>query len=438
MTTTRPAAARTPYAVDPQIVGLIGEQADRIRAVSGDRIGDMVQEALLRTLTDTITVGADGSAFVITGDIPAMWMRDSTTQLTPYLRLLGRSEPLADLVASVVRRQFTCLGHDTYANAFNDGPTDGHHEPRDLCKDPHVWEQKYEIDSLAYPIVLAHALWRATGRTDVFDEGSHDVLRRVVAQLRLEQRHENSSYRFVRPSPLPTESLVRDGLGSPVGFTGMTWSGFRPSDDACTFHYNVPGNLLAAQALRALAEISAEVHADQALADTALSLSAELVAGVAEHGIVEGPDGARIYAYEVDGLGGQLLMDDANTPSLLALPLFAPDVLDPAVYEATRRFVLSPANPFFFSGPVAEGVGSPHTLPEYIWPIGLAVQALTGPAEDRPRLLELIAATDGGTGRIHESFHTADPTLFSRPWFSWADSMFCELALQVADDADAA
>ncbi|EWS81126.1 glycoside hydrolase family 125 protein [Brachybacterium phenoliresistens] len=438
MTSQSTAAPRTPYSVDPQILEVVREAAAQVREVSGQRIGDMVERALLRTLTDTITLGEDGSAFVITGDIPAMWLRDSTTQLTPYLRLLEGCAPLADLVAAVVRRQFACLSHDTYANAFNDGPTGGHHEPRDLCTDPHVWEQKYEIDSLAYPVVLAHGIWRATGRTDVLEGPVHEVLARIVAQLRREQRHEDSSYRFVRPSPLPTESLTREGRGTPTAFTGMTWSGFRPSDDACTFHYNIPGNLLAAQALRGIAEIAEEALADAALAADARALSQELVDGVAQHGVVGGPAGERIYAYEVDGLGGTLLMDDANTPSLLALPLFAPDVMDAPVWEATRRFILSPANPFYVEGTVASGVGSPHTLPGYVWPIALAIEALTGAPEERPRTLELIAATDAGTGNIHESFHASDPTKFSRPWFSWADSMFCELALQVVEDAQAA
>jgi len=71
-----------------------------------------------------------------------------------------------------------------------------------------------------------------------------------------------------------------------------------------------------------------------------------------------------------------------------------------------------------------------------VWPIALAVEGLTGTAADRLRLLRLIADTDAGTGRVHESFGASDPTSFSRPWFSWADSMFCELALAVTDDVE--
>lgn len=412
------------------IAETIAAAAARVRATAGERIGDLVEAALLRTLRDTVTIGADGSAFVITGDIPAMWLRDSTTQLTPYLRFLGDCPPLAALVTAVVRRQFACLDHDPYANAFNDGPTGARYDPGDVCDDPHVWEQKYEVDSLAYPVTLAHALWRATGSAEVFDVRAHRVLRTIVAQLRSEQRHEESPYRFERPGAKPTETLARGGRGTPVAVTGMTWSGFRPSDDACTYGYNIPANLFAAQALRAIAEIADEVLRDPALAAGARTLSRELVEGVEAHGIVDGR-----YAYEVDGLGGVLRMDDANTPSLLSLPLVAPDVVDAGVWRATRAFVLSDGNPYYFRGRVASGIGSPHTKPGRVWPIALAVEGLTGTPADRRRLLRLIASTDAGTGHIHESFDASDPASFSRPWFSWADSMFCELALAVADDA---
>jgi meiotically up-regulated gene 157 (Mug157) protein len=433
--------ATEPASLDPAITATLREAADRVRATSGERIGDMVEAALLRTLTSTVTLGDDGTAFVITGDIPAMWMRDSTTQLTPYLRFLGSCPPLADLVAAVVRRQLACLDHDPYANAFNNGPTGAHYDPDDVCDDPHVWEQKYEIDSLAYPVTLAHTLWRTTGRTDVLDERAHRVLRTTVRQLQTEQDHDSSAYRFQRETDIPTETLARDGRGTAVGRTGMTWSRFRPSDDACTYGYNVPANLFAAQALLAIGDLAVEVLDDPVLADDAWGLSRDLVAGVETFGVVDWPSGGvpsgggRIYADEVDGLGGVLRMDDANTPSLLSLPLVAPDVVDEDVWRATRAFVLSPANPYYFKGTAASGVGSPHTKPGRVWPIALAVEALTGTPEDRVRILDLLARTDGGTGRMHEAFDASDPTAFSRPWFSWADSMFCELALVVADEA---
>ncbi|MDQ0642235.1 glycoside hydrolase family 125 protein [Microbacterium murale] len=427
---------RAPTALTPDrtTLDLLTAAADEVRDVCGTRIGDLVRAALLRTLTRTISVDETGSVFVITGDIPAMWLRDSTTQLAPYLRFLDRSPWLADLVESVVRRQFEFIRHDPYANSFNDGPTGAHYDAEDLCADPAVWEQKYEVDSLCYPISLAHALWKSTGRTDFVDDRMHQALRAIVAQLRLEQRHDDSSYRFERTTAIPTETLTREGRGSVTAHTGMTWSGFRPSDDACTYGYNIPANLFAAQALLAVAEIADEVCDDPDLAACARALSTELQSGVEKFGIVDAPDGSSIYAYEVDGLGGVLRMDDANTPSLLSLPLIAPDVIDRRIWDATRMFVLSQDNPYWFSGSVLKGVGSPHTKTGRVWPIALAVQGLVGTPADRIRLLRMISDTDAGTGHIHESIDANDPTIFSRPWFSWAESMFCELAMAVVDD----
>ncbi|WP_144759088.1 glycoside hydrolase family 125 protein [Curtobacterium sp. 9128] len=422
--------------VDPQVSAALRTAADAVRGALGVEVGDRVEDALRRTLTDTITLDEDGSAFVITGDIPAMWLRDSTTQMLPYLRFVHACPPLADVLVGVVRRQFRSIEHDPYANAVNRSATGAHHDDRDLCDDPSVWEQKYEVDSLAYPVQFAHRIWRATGRTDLFDERAHRVLRTVVDHLRVEQDHDRSTYRFVRDVGISTETLAREGRGTPVAPTGMTWCGFRPSDDACTYGYNVPENLHAAQALLALADLARQVLGDERLADDADTLRAEIMAGVREHGVVE-HDGERVYAYEVDGLGGVVLMDDANTPSLLSLPIDAPDVLDPEVTRATRRMVLGPENPYWYSGTAASGIGSQHTEPNRVWPIALCVEGLTGTAERRRELVDVLLATDAGTGRMHESFDVDDPTAFSREWFSWADAMFCELALTATDDVTA-
>jgi len=428
----------TAFLPDARTRALLSQAADEVRELCGRRIGDLVEAALLRTLTDTVGIDQTGRVFVITGDIPAMWLRDSTTQLTPYLRFVDHAPQLADLVERVVRRQMAFIAHDSYANAFNDGPTGAHYDADDVCDDPTVWEQKYEVDSLCYPVTLAHALWRRTGRSAfLVEDGIPDVLRSIVTQLREEQHHDRSPYRFERPGAIPTETLTRGGRGSAVADTGMTWSAFRPSDDACTYGYNIPANLFASQALLDIAEIADEVLADAALAADARRLSGELRAGVHAHGVVAGPRGRAIYAYEVDGFGGALIMDDANTPSLLSLPLIAPDVLDRDIWAATRDVILSPANPYWFSGTALTGIGSPHTRDRRVWPIALAVEGLVGSPEDRARALTVIADTDAGTGHIHESIDIDDPTVFSRAWFSWAESMFCELALAVVDDARA-
>lgn len=435
MTAAPPPGLRVPHALhDPEVLA-------RLVAAVGDRLGTRIADAVGRCMTDTlertITMSADGTAFVITGDIPAMWLRDSTTQLAPFLHLVGADERLADTVAAVSRRQQESLLRDPYANAFNDGPTGAGHRDRTgdpaTGQSPWVWERKYEIDSLAYPVQLAHDLWRITGRTDHLARFGQ-VARTIVDLWRTEQRHqEGSPYTFERSDCPPSDTLVRDGRGPEVASTGMTWAGFRPSDDACRYGYNVPGNAFAVVALGHLAELASEVLHDAALAGDATALRAELERGIREHGVVPGPAGKPVYAYEVDGLGGVLLADDANSPSLLSLPLLGWCRPDDPLYAATRDLILSEANPYYASGTVASGIGSPHTPPGHVWPIALAIQGLTStdPAERR-RLLDLILATDAGTGAVHESFHVDDPATWTREWFSWANAMFCELALETA------
>ncbi|MFI2486151.1 glycoside hydrolase family 125 protein [Promicromonospora kroppenstedtii] len=427
-------ASGTAALYDPDVLAdLVARVGERL----GGEVADAVERCMADTLARTITPHPDGTAFVITGDIPAMWLRDSTTQLAPFLHLAAADERLADTIAAVSRRQQASILRDPYANAFNDGPTGAGHRDRTgdpvTGQSPWVWERKYEIDSLAYPVQLAHDLWKATGRTDhLADLGP--VGHTVVELWTTEQRHaEASSYTFERADCPPTDTLVRDGRGPETGFTGMTWAGFRPSDDACTYGYNVPGNALAATALRQLAELATEVLHDADLAARANVLRDHIERGIREHGVVTGPAGSSVYAYEVDGLGGVLLADDANTPSLLSLPLTGWCSPDDPLYTATRDLVLSDANPYYYRGTAASGIGSPHTPEGHVWPIALAIQGLTStdPAEQRA-LLDLILATDDGTGAVHESFHADDPGTWTREWFSWANSMFCELALEVA------
>ena len=120
-------------------------------------------------------------------------------------------------------------------------------------------------------------------------------------------------------------------------------------------------------------------------------------------------------------------MDDPNVPSLLALPYLG--ICEPAdeIYLNTRRFILSESNPWYFKGSAAQGVGSPHTPDNYIWPIGLIIQGMTAEdPEERMPLLHTLVATDAGTFSMHESFDVDDPARFTRPWFAWADSLFAE------------
>lgn len=411
--------------------------ADRLFTLVTERLGDEVSEIFRRcyldTLDKTIDILPDGTAFVVTGDIPAMWLRDSAAQLTPYLHFVADDPQLAETALAVSRRQLDFIRHDPYANAFNAGPTGAGHHTDKTDMSPWVWERKYEIDSLAYPVQLAHDLWTLTGRADHL--GSFpDAARLIVDLWRTEQHHlAESPYLFERFDGAPTDTLAGDGRGAPVAVTGLTWSGFRPSDDVCTFHYNVPANMFAYVELGHIAEIANAVFDDAELAASALALREDLGRAIAEHGSAATPDGEQVYAYEVDGLGGVLLADDANTPSLLSLPLLGWCAEDDPDYLRTRAFVLSPANPYYYEGTAAAGVGSPHTPADTIWPIALAVQGLTARTdEERRSILETLMRTHGGTGVMHESFHKDDPTVYTRPWFSWANAMFCELVLEIA------
>ena len=299
---------------------------------------------------------------------------------------------------------------------------------------PWVWERKYEVDSLCYPIQLAYALWKVTGRTAHLTSDFRRAVSSILALWRCEQDHEASSpYRFERLTfPFDTrETLPREGKGSPVAVTGMTWSGFRPSDDACTYGYLLPANMFAVVVLGYLAEMARSVLDDLPLHDEALRLRAEIDRGIQQHGLVEHPEFGTIYAYETDGLGHHLLMDDANVPSLLALPYLGYCRPDDPIYLNTRRFVLSVCNPYFYRGTAAEGVGSPHTPSRYIWPIALLIQGLTADNNvEKDTMLDVLERTDAGTDLMHESFSADDPRAFTRPWFAWANSLFGEFLLE--------
>ncbi|MDE6893713.1 MAG: glycoside hydrolase family 125 protein, partial [Lachnospiraceae bacterium] len=238
----------------------------------------------------------------------------------------------------------------------------------------------------------------------------------------------NSNYRFERDSELPTETLCNEGKGSPVGFTGMTWSGFRPSDDACTYHYLIPSNMLAAVVLKGVQNLPLEKE----IVEEAKALAEQIEEGIYKWGVVQHPEFGEIFAYEVDGLGNYLLMDDANLPSLLGAPWFGFCKKNSPVYQNTRRFLLSKSNPFYYSGKLAKGIGSPHTPKGYVWHIALAVQGLTADSmEEKKEVLNTLLSTTAGTFHMHEGFHPDRPEEFTRPWFAWADSMFCLLAAEV-------
>ncbi len=382
---------------------------------------------VLRTTTELLD---DGTTFVFTGDIPAMWLRDSSAQVSPYLPLASQDPDLRRLIRGLIRRQATYLLHDCYANAFNKDATGHGHGGDQPSPSPLVWERKFELDSLCYPITLCHAYWQATGDTAACDDAVYHMLHRVVHIMRVEQDHDHHSpYTFQRPDPLlPSDTLPFQGRGTRTNVTGMVWSGFRPSDDACTFGYLVPANMFAVVALGRAADLARTIYHDEDLAASASALREEIEFGIQTYGLVEHPRHGRIYAYETDGYGNHLLMDDANVPSLLSMPYLGYRPPDDPLYQNTRRFVLSSDNPYYAQGRYARGIGSPHTPRGHVWPIALMVQAPTSlDRAEQDELLRMLVTTTAGTGYMHESFHPDDPACFTRPWFAWANSLFGEL-----------
>lgn len=382
------------------------------------------------TLETTTKLLDDGTTFVITGDIPAMWLRDSVEQVMHYLPLAGEDAALQRIIGGLIRRHIQYIQVDPYANAFNETASGWHWDANDETEQsPWVWERKFELDSLCFTIRLAYAYWRETGRTDIFDEGFKSAMESIVALWKREQRHfAESPYRFNRRNCPEIDTLRNRGLGMPVNYTGMIWSGFRPSDDACELHYNIPSNMFAAVSLSQMQEIAVWVFRDKALAAEMAELEAEVRHGIKLYGLYRHPEFGLIYAYETDGYGNYSLIDDAGTPGLLSIPYLGYAGVDDAVYQNTRRFILSKENPFYYEGAAAKGIGSPHTPPGYIWHMALSMQGLTAATDEE--MLEMIAmleATDGGTGYMHEGFLADDPQVFTRPWFAWSNSLFSQL-----------
>lgn len=392
----------------------------------GKDIVDMFRACFLNTLETTYCEETDGTTFIITGDIPAMWLRDSSLQVMHYVRFADAPE-VARAIEGLIERQMRCICIDPYANAFN-------REPNGACwaKDrpeqgPWVWERKYEIDSLCYPIWLAHVYHKKNPAANLYTDAFRQALTAIVDVFATEQRHWESPYYFERDDCPPTDTLSHAGRGAPVAYTGMTWSGFRPSDDACRYGYLVPSNLFAAAQLKHVANFARE-YGDAALAARAQTLRKQIQTGLTAYALVQHPNHGIIYAYETDGLGHYTLMDDANVPSLLALPYLGACEKDDPLYLRTRDFVLSMDNRFYYEGRYAKGVGSPHTPSGYIWHIALCIQALTA-TEDAEILsiLRMLLNTHGGTYRMHEGFDPENPEAFTRAWFAWANSMFGEL-----------
>ncbi|MEG2293503.1 MAG: glycoside hydrolase family 125 protein [Carnobacterium sp.] len=396
---------------------------------SNPRWSEVFSNCFDNTLETTVKLTEAEDIFVITGDIPAMWLRDSSAQIKPYLVIANQDPKIKEMIQGLLERQVKCILIDPYANAFNETENGACYHQDITEMNGWIWERKYEVDSLCYPIELAYLLWKKTGETNHFTKEFKQAAETIIKLFKREQRHENSTYRFERFGERPEDTLSNNGLGEPCGYTGMTWSGFRPSDDSCTFNYLVPANMFAVVILGYLAEIFEEIYHEKTAVEEANQLKEEINRGIEEWGIVE-HEGKKVYAYEVDGLGNYVLMDDANVPSLLAAPYLGYCEIDDAIYQQTRAVLLSEKNPYYYEGTYLKGIGSEHTPKEYVWPIALAIQGLTtNKKAEKIEMLNKLVETEAGTNYMHEGINVNNPNEYTREWFSWANMMFCELLL---------
>jgi len=409
------------------------------RLLKNARLAWMFANCFPNTLDTTVHYrvldGGEDDTFVYTGDIHAMWLRDSGAQVYPYIRLASQDEKLRKMLAGVIRRQTKCILLDPYANAFNDGPVGGQWQTDHTDMKPELHERKWEIDSLCYPIRLAYEYWKATGDTSVFSDEWMQAIALTVKTFRDQQRKENSgAYHFQRETTRASDTMLNNGWGSPVNPVGLIASAFRPSDDACTFLFLIPSNFFAVASLRKAAEILTTVKDNSALAKECTDLASEVENALQKYAVCDHPKFGKIYAYEIDGFGSRVLMDDANVPSLLAMAYLNDTNISDPIYQNTRRFVWSENNPYFFKGKAGEGIGGPHIGYDMVWPMSIMMKAFTSQDDAEIKTcIKMLMNTDANTGFMHESFHKDNPEKFTRKWFAWQNTLFGELIISLID-----
>ncbi len=407
------------------------------KLLKNDRLAWMFANCFPNTLDTTIHPVGEYDTFVYTGDIHAMWLRDSGAQVWPYITLINDDPELKKLIAGVILRQFKCICIDPYANAFYKEEDKRGEWAKDVTDmKPGVHERKWEIDSHCYPIRLAYKYWKVSGDSSIFSDLWIETVENVLKTFHEQQRKDGvGPYTFMRNTTRAFDTLNNNGKGAPVNPVGLIVSSFRPSDDATTLQFLIPSNFFAVTSLRKAAEILTEVNKREDLATQCLELADEVEAALKKYATYEHPEFGTIYAFEVDGFGNHLLMDDANVPSLLAMPYLGDvDINDP-IYQNTRRFVWSESNPYFFRGKAAEGIGGPHIGYDMAWPMSIMMKAFTSQDDKEIKwCIETLMKTDAGTGFMHESFNVDDPEKYTRSWFAWQNGLFGELILKLIND----
>ncbi|WP_421918741.1 glycoside hydrolase family 125 protein [Marinifilum sp.] len=408
------------------------------KGIKNPELSWMFENCFPNTLDTTVDfeyIDGKPDAYIITGDIDAMWLRDSTAQIWPYLPLIKEDKKLADLFKGLINRQTKCILLDPYANAFyKDFNKETHWKKDKPTPKPGVHERKWEIDSLCYAVRLAYGYWKEAGDASIFDKEWEKAARLVVKTLRTEQRKNGKTpYYFERVRRNRTVTAPFKGKGRPIKPVGLICSAFRPSDDGCMYPFLIPSNLFAVESLAQLSEIFTEVLKDKDFSNECSTFSKEVFDAIHKYAVTDHLDYGKIYAYEVDGFGNKVFVDDPNIPSLIAMKyLIKEEYYQTDVYMNTRKYLLSSDNPYYFKGKAGEGQGGPHAGMDTIWPMGIILRAKT--SEDDKEIvwcIKQLMNTHNDMGFMHETFHKDDASKFSRSWFAWANTLFGELIIKL-------
>ncbi len=384
------------------------------------------------TIDTTVFFEEDDSVFVITGDIPAMWLRDSAAQVMQYL-FFADDKDVQTLIKGVIKKQVDFIMRDTYANAFMRDANqisqwDGQYLTDRWGK--LIWERKFELDSLCYPLFLAYKYYEKTQDRSIFTHEFLWAFEQIKRTIEIEVRHSERSTYFCR-FWCKQETVGKNE--NPASEKGLVWSGYRPSDDKCEYHYHIPDNMFLVSVLYKFARIFEEIG-ESKYASYCEQTVGKLRKLIEEYGVVEDEEFGKVYVSETDCMGRYHIKDDANIPSLLSLPYLEYPYLDKEIYNNTRKLILSKRNPYFYSGKILEGIGSPHTPENRVWPLAVTMQAITSDDEKEiKRCMEMLLASTDGTGYMHEGVDVDDASVYSRPWFAWANSLFAYLVLEKAD-----
>ncbi|PKQ69474.1 metal-independent alpha-mannosidase [Labilibaculum manganireducens] len=415
----------------------VDEMIDQIKEkISNPELSWMFENCFPNTLDTTVQYSEESGkpdTFVITGDINAMWLRDSTAQVWPYLSLVPEDEKLKNLFKGLINRQTKCVLIDPYANAFNKGAEGSHWESDYTEMKAELHERKWEIDSLCYTIRLVYHYWKTSGDDSCFDAKWEEAAELIVKTFKEQQRKEDRGpYSFQRKTRKPYDTLPGGGYGNPVNPVGLIVSSFRPSDDATLLPFLIPSNYFAVVSLKQLAEIATHLGLQTKLAEETLKLANEVDEALAKYAVSDHLNYGNILAFEIDGFGNKLFMDDANIPSLLSLPYLGAMETTDSLYQNTRKFVLSANNPWFYKGKYAEGIGGPHVGADMIWPMSIVMRAMTSDDEQEIiSCMQMLIDTHAETGFMHETFHKNNPENFTRSWFAWANTLFGELIVKL-------